>query len=305
MNQPIEGLVAAPFTPMHEDASINLDVVGQLARFLAANGVTGAFVCGSTGEGPSLTLPERMQVAERWMATAPGTLRVIVHVGHLCINDCKALAAHAQQIGAFAIGTVAPCYFKPATLDDLVDFCAEIAAAAPKLPFYYYHIPVLTGVTFPMTEFLETGAERIPTLAGLKFTDEDLMEFRQCLRVQDGRFNVMFGRDEIMLTALALGARAAVGSTYNYMSPLYVRIIDAFESGDIESARADQSRAIDVVSLLHKYGGGAGKAIMNITGVDCGPVRPPLRNLSDEQQAELRADLERIGFFGYCSRKAE
>ena len=120
--------------------------------------------------------------------------------------------------------------------------------------------------------------------------------------MQDGRFNVMFGRDEIMLTALALGARAAVGSTYNYMSPLYLRIIDAFESGDIESARADQSRAIEVVSLLHKYGGGAGKAIMKITGVDCGPVRPPLRNLSDEQQAELRSDLERIGFFDYCSK---
>ena len=197
---------------------------------------------------------------------------------------------------------MAPCYFKPATLDDLIDFCAEMAAAAPKLPFYYYHIPALTGVTFPMTQFLEAGAERIPTLAGLKFTDEDLMEFRQCLRVQDGRFNVMFGRDEILLAALALGARAAVGSTYNYMAPLYLRIIDAFESGDIESARADQSRAIDVISLLHKYDGAAGKAIMKIIGVDCGPVRPPLRSLSDEHQAELRSDLERIGFFEFCSK---
>ena len=163
---------------MHADGSIHLDTIDQQAELLAANGVAGAFVCGSTGEWPSLTLPERMQIAERWMAGAPDTLRVIVHAGHLCINDCKTLAAHAQQIGAFAIGAVAPCYFKPATLDDLVDFCAEIAAAAPELPFYYYHIPVLTGVTFPMAEFLEAGAERIPTLAGLKFTDEDLMEFR-------------------------------------------------------------------------------------------------------------------------------
>ena len=302
MDQPIEGLVAAPFTPMHADGCIDLDTIDRHAKLLAANGVAGAFVCGSTGEGPSLTVPERMQIAERWMAGAPDALRVIVHVGHLCINDCRTLAAHAQQIGALAIGTVAPCYFKPATLDDLIDFCAEMAAAAPKLPFYYYHIPALTGVTFPMTQFLEAGAERIPTLAGLKFTDEDLMEFRQCLRVQDGRFNVMFGRDEILLAALALGARAAVGSTYNYMAPLYLRIIDAFESGDIESARADQSRAIDVISLLHKYDGAAGKAIMKIIGVDCGPVRPPLRSLSDEHQAELRSDLERIGFFEFCSK---
>lgn len=302
MSRPIKGLVAAPFTPMHADGSVNLDAIGPHAKMLAANGVVGAFVSGSTGEWPSLTVPERVQIAERWVADAPEGLRVIIHVGHLCIEDCKTLAAHAQEIGAYAIGATAPCYFKPATLDDLIDFCAATAAAAPGLPFYYYHIPVLTGVRFPMPEFLEAGAERIPTLAGLKFTDENLMEYRRCLLVQGGRFNVMFGRDEILLTSLALGGVAGVGSTYCYMAPVYRRVISAFESGDIESARAAQTQAIEAIALLEKYGGGTGKAIMKITGFDCGPVRPPLRNLTDEQEAGLRADLERIGFFDYCSK---
>ena len=303
MSQPIKGLVAAPFTLMHADGSVNLDGIGPHAEMLAANGVVGAFVCGSTGEWPSLTVPERLQIAERWVTDSPDDLRIIVHVGHLCLDDCKTLAAHAQKIGACAIGTVAPCYFKPATLDDLIDFCAATAAAAPDLPFYYYHIPVLTGVRFPMSDLLETGAERIPTLAGLKFTDENLMEYRKCLVAQGGRFNVMFGRDEILLTSLALGGEAAVGSTYCYMAPIYQRVISAFESGDMESARAAQSCAIEAIELLGKYsGGGAGKAIMKITGLDCGPVRLPLRNLTDEQEAGLRADLERIGFFDYCSK---
>ena len=303
MKEHVVGLVAAPHTPMRDDRSINLDAVEEQATLIAANGVVGAFVCGSTGEGQSLTLPERMQLAERWTNTAPDTVRVIVHAGDSCLDDCRTLAAHAQEIGAFAVAAAPPCFFKPATLDDLIDFCAGVASAAPELPFYYYHIPALTGVDFPMSEFLEAGAGRIPTLAGMKFTDENLMQLRKCLDLQDGRFNIMFGRDEILLAGLALGARAAVGSTYNYMSPLYRRVIDAFETGDIKRARADQSRAIAVVDLLHRYGGvPTGKAIMAMVGVDCGPVRPPFRNLSADQLAELRAGLERVGFFEFCSR---
>ncbi len=303
MKEHVVGLVAAPHTPMRDDRSINLDAIEQQARLLAANGVVGAFVCGSTGEGQSLTLPERMQIAERWIDAAPEALRVTVHAGSPCLDDCRTLAAHAQKIGAFAVASTPPCFFKPATLDDLIDFCAGIASAAPELPFYYYHIPVLTGVYFPMSDFLELGAERIPTLAGLKFTDEDLMQFRKCITLQGGRFNVMFGRDEILLAALALGARAAVGSTANYMAPVYRRMIEAFEAGDIELARAEQSHSIAVVDLLHKYGGiQTGKAIMKMIGVDCGPVRLPHRDLSGEQLAELRAGLDRTGFFEFCSQ---
>lgn len=302
MAEKITGLVAAPFTALHADGSLHLDKVETQAESLYLNGVKGAFVCGTTGESLSLTVPERMALAERWKAVAPDGFAVIVHVGHTCLEDAKALAAHAQKIGAQAIGAMAPCFFKPASVDDLVAWCAEVAAAAPALPFYYYHIPSMTGVSIPAADVLERGAERIPTLVGAKFTYENLMDYHRCLRLRDGRFDMLFGRDEILLSALVLGAKGAVGTTYNFAAPLFLRVIEAFQKGDLAAAQAEQLRAVEMIQTLLRHGGlPAFKAVMKMIRVDCGPVRPPLRDLTLEERHHLHQDLERIGFFDYCS----
>jgi len=178
-----------------------------------------------------------------------------------------------------------------------VDFCAPVAAAAPSLPFYYYHIPVMTGVHLPMLDFLRAAAKRIPNLAGIKFTDENLMSYVQCLNFDEGRYNILFGRDEILLAALALGATGAVGSTYNYMAPIYHRVMEAFNAGDLDAARQWQMASIQIIAVMARHGGlPAGKAMMKIQGLDCGPVRPPLRNLTPEQYASLQHDLTAVGF---------
>lgn len=301
-NKHLSGLIVAPFTPMHKDGRINLDMIEKQAELFINNGVNGAFVCGTTGESMSLTVEERMVLAEQWQKVS-GDFTVIVHVGHTCLTVSRKLTAHAQKIGAYAVGAMAPCFFKPASVDDLVSFCAEIASAAPELPFYYYHIPSMTGVNFRMIDFLRAAADKIPTLTGVKFTDENLMDFAQCLNLDNGRFNMLFGRDELLLAGLSLGATGAVGSTYNYASPLYNRIISAYNSGDMASAQKDQGRSRDIVTILHKFGGlPTGKAIMKITGLDCGGVRPPLRNLSKVQYNELSGYLDQIGFFDHCSK---
>ena len=85
MQNRFRGLVAAPFTPFNADRSINLDVIPGYARFLKENGVGVAFVCGTTGEGLSLTLEERLAVAGKWVKSTGETLPVIVHVGHLSL----------------------------------------------------------------------------------------------------------------------------------------------------------------------------------------------------------------------------
>ncbi len=224
-------LVAATYTPFHADGSLNLDVIDGYARVLAERGVSDAFVCGTTGEGLSLSLDERMQVAQRWQAVAGDDLGVIVHVGHTALPDAQALAAHAQSIGAKAIASIGPTFFHPVGMDDLVEWCAQIAAAAPDLPFYYYHFPAMNSPRLPMTAFLQQASARIPTFAGIKFTDENLMEFHTCLDVSEGRYAMLFGRDEILLSALVLGARGAVGSTYNLISPIFRQMIAAFDGG--------------------------------------------------------------------------
>ena len=303
MTERLAGLIAAPFTALCADGSLHLDAIEKQAASLVENGVSGAFVCGSTGESLSLTVAERMAVAERWRAVAGEALDVVIHVGHPCLADSQAMAAHAQEIGARAIAAMAPCFFKPATVDDLVAVCAEVAGAAPGLPFYFYHLPSMTGVNFPVVEVLKAASGRIPTLAGVKFTYENLMDFRQCVDLERGRFNILFGRDEILLAGLALGARGAVGTSYSFAAPLFLRIIEDFQRGDLASAQREQSRAVELVSVFLRCGGlAACKAIMPMIGIDCGPVRLPLRNLTAEQLAGLRAELERIGFFGYSSR---
>ncbi len=297
MKSKITGLIAAPFTPMNADGSVNAPMIRRQASALAANGVSGAFVCGTTGEGLSLTTDERLQVAEEWVASAPPSLKVIVHVGASALEECRLLAAHAEKIKAAAFAAIGPTFFRPTNLEQLVDFCARVADAAPKLPFYYYHIPTMTGIDLPMCDFLKLAGPRIPNLVGIKFTHENLMDYRRCVEFEDGRYNILFGRDEILLAALALGATGAVGSTYNYMPGIYLRVIEAFNAGDIEAARKFQSQAIQVIAVMSRRGGmSAGKAMMKMAGIDCGPVRPPLQNLSAEALESLARELERVGF---------
>lgn len=299
----LTGLIAAPHTPFRPDGTLALETIPLQARLLAHNGVTGAFVCGTTGEGPSLTADERRQVVEAWLAARPESLKIIVHVGHLSAHEARAFAQHAQDRGADAIATVAPSFFKPAAMRELVSWCAQVAAGAPKLPFYYYQIPSMTGVSLSAADFLAAAAPQIPNLAGIKFTFENLMDFSRATLHDGGKYNVLFGRDEILLPGLSLGARGAVGSTYNFAAPLYLRIIDAFNRGDLAAAQRDQSRAIEFIGVLDRHGGlAAGKSAMKLIGVDCGPVRLPLRALAHSEEASLRDAFEKIGFFDYACK---
>ena len=301
---PLTGLVAATHSPFHADGSLNLAVVEAQAAHLAASGVQFAFICGSTGESHSLTLEERRALAVRWLEVTRGAaLKVIVHVGTNCLADARALAAQAQQLGAAAVSALAPSYFKPRTVPSLVDCCAEIAGGCPELPFFYYDIPALTGFTLPMPDFLTQARDRIPNLAGIKFTNADLMMFQQTLRFDGGAFSVPWGCDEYLLAALALGATGAVGSSYNFAAPVYHRVIAAFERGDLPAARDAQFQSVQLIALLASRGYmGAAKATMKMLGVDVGPARLPNGSLNAEQQAVLRADLEQLGFFDWVRR---
>jgi N-acetylneuraminate lyase len=301
-----KGLIAAPFTPMDAESAVDLSVVDRQAGMLLESGVQGVFVGGTTGECMSLTVNERLALAQRWKEVAGKDLAVLVHVGHACLAEARVLAAHAQQTGARAIGMCGPFYLRPACVEDLVDWCARVASAAPEVPFYYYHIPSVTYVVFPMAAFLKAAAGRIPTLAGVKFTHEDLLDFGRCLDYDGGRYDMLFGRDEILLSALALGARGAIGSTYNFAAPLFLRLWKAFESGRREEAARYQRQVRDFVAVLLRFGGlPAGKALMKRIGIDCGPVRPPLRSLSPEDEHRFFAELDRVGFFDAASTEEQ
>jgi N-acetylneuraminate lyase len=149
-----------------------------------------------------------------------------------------------------------------------------------------------------MPEFLARAPDRIPTLAGLKFTNPDLMDLQTCLRAEGGRFDVLWGVDEYLLAALALGAEGAVGSTYNFAAPIYRRLTEAFLRGDLTTARAEQFRSVQLVERLSAYGFmAAAKAVMGMLGVEVGPPRLPFARLDAEAESRLRGELERMAFF--------
>lgn len=301
--QHLSGLITACYTPMHADTSLNLDMIEPLAERCIQDEVAGVFICGATGEFASLSVAERISIAERWRAATADRLKLIVHVGGTCLSDCQHLAKHAAKIGADGISAIAPYFYKPATLEVLVDFCAVVSGAASHLPFYYYHLPPLSGVDFPMFDFLQRGADRIAGLAGIKYSNTDLMDMGRCVNFDGGRFNILFGVDEMLLSGLVLGSPGAVGTSYSFAAGLYNRIIEAFKSGDMETARQQQGRSMELLAIARRYGGHRGmKQIMKMIGLDCGPIRLPWRPLSVMEYDTMHTELDAIGFWEYCSQ---
>ncbi len=297
--QKFHGLYAAHFSVFDSRGEIDKDLIHVYVEHLINQGVAGVFVNGSNGEGPNLTTAERMTVAEAFKEAARDRIKLIIHVGHASIGEAKILAWHAQQIGADAVSSVAAFYFKPTSVYNLVDCMASIASAAPELPFFYYHIPSLTGVEMDMVTFLEEGSRKIPNLKGIKYSAPTLWEFQACLEVAGETMDVLYGTDEMLLSALAVGAKGAVGSTYNFAAPLYLEMIRLFNEGRMEEAGARQALLVNMVRAFLRYPHiPAQKAIMKMIGFDLGACRLPLqRELSKEQYDELFVSLEKINFF--------
>jgi N-acetylneuraminate lyase len=293
----LTGLVAAPFTPMDPSGEVMYDRIPDYYDFLVRNRCSGAFINGSTGEGVSLTIDERKHIAEAWTAckkSDPG-LRVINLVGGTSWRECATMARHSAQVGIDAVAVLAPYYFKPAGAAELAHFVTLVGREVPDTPLYFYHIPVLSGVNIPMISLIQHLAPMLPNFAGIKYTHEDFMDYQSCLNFDNGRFDLLWGRDENMLAALALGAQGAVGSTYNYAAPLYHQLIEAFDAGNLPLARQLQQRSIDMIRLLGKYGGIAtGKAYMRYIGFDCGAFRSPIRNPTHEEYERFVHDVKHL-----------
>jgi N-acetylneuraminate lyase len=292
-------LIAAPFTPMNNKGDLQLDIIPAYAKHLIEAGISGSFVCGTTGEGVSLTVDERKRILETWSKAAGTDLSIICHVGGNNLRECQQLAAHAEREGAAATASFAPAFFKPANVNELVSFLEIIAAAAPGIPFYYYHMPAMTGVNIPASELMKEAGSRIPNFEGIKYTNHDLYEMQKCLHLQETKYKVCSGHDEVFLCSLAVGAQSFIGSTYNYIARVYYRIWDAFRKGDMEEAIHWQHFSVQLVTLLIKYGGGvrAGKAIMKMIGLDCGPCRLPISPFTDEEFINMKSELDEMGFF--------
>ncbi len=300
----ITGLIPAAYTPMNDDFSVNYDAIAPMGEFLLKAGASGIFNCGSTGEGAHLTGAERRLVTEHYAKAAQDKMDLIVHVGHNSVYEAAELAAHAQSVGAKATSAISPTYFPVGTTEALVQSMKIIAAGAPDIPFYYYHIPGLSGVNVGLNDFLTQASEEIPNLRGVKFTNPCIHDFMGGQELLDGKFDMVFGVDEMLLSGLVCGSQGFVGSTFNFMAPLYTELIKRYKAGDTAGATELQKISENVVRVICNNSNSyhpAVKQIITKLGVPTGPCRAPFPEVPQSQADALWDKLMETGVEPYLN----
>ncbi|UYM05570.1 dihydrodipicolinate synthase family protein [Solicola gregarius] len=278
---------AATTTPFDADGRLDVSVIPEQAEHLRRNGVFGAFVTGTTGEFASLSADERRQVVEAWAEARPDGLGLGAQVGSNDLAEAKTLAAHAEDHGVDLIASVAPYYGEAPRIELSVAHLRSVAAAAPRTPFCYYHIPSMTGSTLLPADVAASAAEEIPTFYAVKFTDEDLMEFDRTRRAHDG-IKVFFGRDELLPAGLAFGTGAVIGSLFNGLAPVAHRVTEAYDRGEHHLAFTLHQPFRDIAEVSGRHGGlGFVKELMNRLSPDAGRPRLPWGPLDQSALAAI------------------
>ena len=296
MYEKLTGLIAAPFTAFNADKSVNLEMIPQQVEILLSQNVSGAYVLGSTGEGVSCSMEERKAIMSAWNKASNGRLKLIAHIGALALPDIKELARHAVQENYYATSVVPPTYFRPASVADMAVYLKEVASYAPELPFYYYHT-MLSRLDMTATGILQAVEDigGIPNFAGVKFNHHNLYDYQNAVALGNGKYDIVFGVDEFFASALALGAKCFIGSTYNYSAELYHDVWDAFKRNDWDKVHKVMKKVCAGVDLLVEHGGiAAGKAMMLTKGIDCGPARLPLKQFTAAERMSIAGEMQKI-----------
>jgi dihydrodipicolinate synthase/N-acetylneuraminate lyase len=272
----LRGALAAALTPLRDDgAALDEEGFGPYVEFLAAAGLDGTLVLGTTGEGILLSAAERRRAAQLFLE---GPLPVIVHCGAQTTAETAALAEHAAGAGAAGVAVISPPYF---ALDDdaLLEHLIAAARAAGEVPFYVYEFKARSGYAVPV-HVVEQLRERAPNLAGLKVSDKPFDAVEPYLL--EG-LDVFVGAEELVLRGIergAVGTVSGLGSVFPERVVALVRDGD----GDVGALRA----ALDRFPFQ-----AAAKYILGRRGVPVREdVRAPLRRLRDDEKRELDAWLE-------------
>ena len=307
MNFRLPGLVAAPHTPFHPNGEVAYEMIAPQCRVLVKNKVAGAFVCGTTGEGASLTGDERQRVVESWRAAIPSSVsRSLSTSATSSVKESRRLAQHAQDVGADAIAAIAPSFFKPSGAAGLADWCSRVASAAPKLPFYYYHMPAMTGGHDERRAVPGSGGPEDSHVGGSEVHPRGPDGLRPLRRPPERKVRSAVWPRRNPAGGPRPGRQRSGGQHLQFCGPALSSDHPGHSSRrnfKIAAARRDQLKAMEFIQVLHRYGGlASGKAVMKMIGVDCGPVRSPLRALTAAEEKNLRAELKGIGFFEYASK---
>jgi dihydrodipicolinate synthase/N-acetylneuraminate lyase len=274
----LHGAIAAAVTPLR-DGGHHLDedgFAGQIG-FLAAGGIDGALVCGTTGEGLLLTIDERRRAVELALGNRPPTFQVAVHAGAQSTRDTVTLAAHALDAGADAVAVTAPPYF-PLDEEELFLHLRAAAGACQPLPFYVYEFARRSGYAIPV-RVIERLRLDAPNLAGLKVSDTPIEAVEPYLL--DG-LDVFIGSEPLVLPGMERGAIGAVSGLATAFPEVVARLVHDRDPGVHQ--RVSDLRAALAGIPVHA----ALKHVLVRAGVLLhDDVRAPLRRLIGDERVRV------------------
>jgi len=275
---------SALITPTREDESVNYEALEQVVELQLQDGVEGFYCCGSSGEGLLLTLEERKQVLEHVLKAVDGRVPVVSHVGTIRTRDVIDLADHAISAGALAVSMIPPYYYK-FSMDEIMGYYEDVIKALPNVPAIVYNIPQFTGV-----EFNKDNAGRLlsnENIVGIKHTSTNLYSLERMGQAFPGKA-LINGFDEQFLGALSMGSIATIGTTVNLFAPLFHKVRDAFDRGDMAQAVRWQHAINERVEATVKVGiFNAMKYGWTLRGLDCGFCRAPFKPLGPEARKAM------------------
>ncbi|XP_051171670.1 N-acetylneuraminate lyase-like [Leptopilina boulardi] len=291
------GLIAPVFTPYNNDNSqtINLSIITQYAEYLAKKGINGVLVGGTSGEGTSLSLTERKLISEEWAKAVKKTKQhLMIQIGGAPLPDVLELAKHAESLKVDSLLCLPELYFKPSSVENLINYMEIVSNAAPKTPLLYYHIPMFTNVNIHMGNFLEIIGEKVPTFCGIKFTSSNLDEGAQALKANNGRFAIFLGNDQLISAACSMGMDSFIVTTLNIFPEFSLKILESWKNNDFKTAQKTQEKLSKAVHLISKHGNWVEtmKFAMNyLSPLNMGNARSPLKRLSQESEMSMKFDL--------------
>ena len=282
-------VLTAIVTPFDSDGRVNLPKFRELASFLVENGSDGLVVTGTTGESPTLTDDERFELYAAAVDEVGGRATVVAGTGTYDTRHSIHLTERADELGVDAFLVITPYYNKPPPRGIVAHF--DAVASATEKPVVVYNIPGRVVVNIEPETIAELA--RIPNVAAVKQANADLEQAR---RIVELGLALYAGDDDLVLPFLELGGTGGVCVHTHVVGPQVKELIRRYREGDVEGARAldeELRPALDILKVTTNPI--AIKAALNLLGHDAGGVRLPLVEATEDEVAQVRACLERLG----------
>ena len=293
-NVKFEGIIPAFVTPFNEDnKTINVESAKKLIDLHLEQGANGFYILGGTGEGLVMAREEREAMCEIAVKYVNGRKPVINHVGAKNMEETVALAKHAEKVGADAVASVPPSFFYYRE-DDLFNYYKKLAESVSIPVIIYYH----PAAQKDMSAKLIAKIFEIDNVTGVKWSSNNFFELMKLKDMTHGEMNIINGPDELLVSGLAAGADAGIGSTYNVMLPEFVKIYEHFKKGELDKALEMQLKVNRVISaMIAQSVVPAVKHAVNLMGINVGTATYPLNQITDEKTVkEYEAALKEAGW---------